>query len=278
MDYMELDCTVKPREPFSDIIMAELAVIGYDMFEEHDHGLKAYCPADKFNEQALHGLEYLKPNARYEVSWTKKIIPYQNWNEEWERNFEPVSIAEKIFVRAPFHQPRPGCLYDIIIEPKMAFGTGHHETTSLVMSEMLTLSLNGRDVLDMGCGSGILAVLAAKMGASGILAVDSDEKATENAIANCNMNGCSGVRIKTGSVEVIGSEKFDCILANINRNIILEQFHVYASCLRDGGNLLLSGFYEQDAGQIRAAAASHNLSEIRETSLNRWTMLHFGKP
>lgn len=275
MDHIELNCTISPREPFSDLIIAELAEIGYDMFEEHDQGFKAYIDARIYNETELEKLSWFMPNHFCNVSWSKQLLKHRNWNEEWENNFNPVIIAGKIHVRASFHPAQTGFEHEIVIQPKMSFGTGHHETTSLMMSRMLNLDLKKKSVLDMGCGSGILAILAGKLGASLIWAVDYDLNSTENTLENCNTNGFPNVIIKTGSTDVIVNQKFDIILANINRNIILEQLEAYCLSLKPNGILILSGFYSTDVPVIRKETEKLKLILQGQSSDNKWCELYF---
>jgi ribosomal protein L11 methyltransferase len=273
VNYVELTCKISPREPFSDLVIAELAELGFDMFEDDEDGVRAYIQADSFDEAGLTSISYFSPNTFCIVSWTKKIILHQNWNEEWEKNFQPIVIADQIYVRAVFHPAETKYPFEIVIQPKMSFGTGHHETTSLVMTRMLMLDFKGKSVLDMGTGSAILAILAGMLGAENILAVDYDTNATENAAENCNTNGFPNVIIKTGSVEVIRNHKFDIILANINRNILLEQLSDYALCLHDSGLLVLSGFYEDDIPVLQEEAKSHGFELTNESVKNKWCEL-----
>jgi ribosomal protein L11 methyltransferase len=277
VDYIELDCTVIPRDPFADVLMAELAGIGFDMFEEHEDGIRAYIGAPSFEKLRLLEIPYFSENEFCNVTWTTRIIEHRNWNLEWESNFEPVVIAGKILVRAAFHPSQPGFEHEIVIQPKMSFGTGHHDTTSLVMTRMLQLDFKNKKVLDMGCGSGILAILAGMLGASTIWAVDNDAIATENAIENCNINGFSNVVVKTGSSELIRQEKFDIVIANINRNILLEQMNAFSGSIVTEGLLILSGFYEDDIAMLVKDAEKNGFIFSSRSTSNKWCELIFTK-
>lgn len=274
---MELDCRINPKEPFSDVVIADLAGIGFDMFEEYDSGIKGYILLEAFDESLLGGVTYFAKNSFCVVEWSKKVIRGKNWNEEWEKNFEPVGIDHKVLVRATFHPSQPGFEYEIVIQPKMSFGTGHHETTALVISRMLTLDFKTKSVLDMGCGSGILAIFSGMLGAGKIWAVDYDANSTENAIENCNSNGFPNVLVKTGSTEVLKDQKFDVILANINRNILLEQISIYSQCLNENGTVVLSGFYEEDIPVLLKEAEKYGFSLAGKASKNKWSELYLMK-
>ena len=277
MDFIALDCTISPRDPFSDLVISELAAIGYDMFEDHEDGIIAYIGADVFREEDLGQLTYFNQNDFCTVKWKSSLIKGKNWNEEWEKNFKPVVIDDKILVRAAFHEPQPGFEYHIVIQPKMAFGTGHHETTSLMMSQMLRVDFSGKKTLDMGCGSGILAILAAMLGAANILAVDYDENATANARENFIINNFPGIITETGSAEIIEGNIFDIILANINRNILLAQMKAYGASLLIDGILLISGFYEPDESVILEEAKRHGFFPHNRSVMNNWCILQLVK-
>lgn len=276
MDYTEIIYELKPREEFAELIIAHLSEIGFEMFEETETGLKAYIPAKDFTAEMETDLipEYVKG---CEISFKKNFIQHQNWNVVWESNFEPEVIAGKIYVRADFHVPQNQFPYEIIIQPKMAFGTGHHPTTALVMEQMLSLDFNNKSVLDMGCGTGILAVLAEKLGAATILAIDNDENAVINANENVVKNYCKNISVEQGDAFTPGSQKFDVIIANINRNIILNDLALYVKYLKPEGDLLLSGFYEKDLTMIRDAAAENNLIFQKQLVKNEWCCAYFKK-
>lgn len=272
MEYTEVDFKADREE--SDILIALLGEIEYEMFEEYDEGIKAYIPSAKFSADALKTL--FSENKNFEsIKYVTQIIPDKNWNEEWEKNFEPVVIQNRIYVRAPFHKPMTEIEYELVIEPKLAFGTGHHATTSLMLQYLLELNIEGKTVLDMGCGSGILAVFASKRGATGILAVDIDEWSVVNTIENCDKNFVGNVNVVQGDVKVIRDQHFDVILANINRNIICNDLSDYVAALAAGGHLLLSGFMYEDENIIRSHAVRFSLKEISVKRERGWSSMHF---
>ena len=255
--------------------MAHLAEIGFEMFEEKGEDLKAYIPAKEFTAEIESDLvpHYLQST----IQFTKNFIKHENWNTVWESNFEPEIIAEKIYVRADFHTLQPQYPYEIIIQPKMAFGTGHHPTTALVMEQMLSLDIINKTVLDMGCGTGILAVLAEKLGAVSILAIDNDENAVSNARENVIKNNCSKIAAVEGDATIPGNQMFDVVIANINRNIILNDLPLYVAGLNAGGDLLLSGFYEKDLAMIQECAEKNNLLFQKRLLKNEWCCAYFKK-
>ncbi len=275
MDYIELNCKVKPADPFVDVVIARLSDMGYEMFEESEEGVKAYIGAHLFNKEYLHAFDDLEEIT--ELHFEEKLIPYQNWNAVWESNFEPVVLAEKVYIRAVFHPERPEFPYTIVIQPKMAFGTGHHATTSQVMEQMLQMDFKGRSVMDMGCGTGILAILSHMMGATDITAVDNDQIAAENAVENCKENHAGIITVLQGDASAIQPLAYDVILANINRNIILNDITTYNIGLKRNGFLIMSGFYADDIPMIVAAALSLGLNEEIRTERDRWSCLVFRK-
>lgn len=278
MSYREVVFTQTEGEEFyRDLFIAELAELGFDTFEETETGIKAYIPANQFNEQALRAV--LKANeSQYAFSYQDVLIEPKNWNEVWESNFEPLIIADQIYVRATFHAPRPEFLYEIVIDPKMAFGTGHHQTTALIMAMMLEDEFKGKKVLDMGCGTGILAILAQKLGAIELDAIDYDPLCYESTIENTALNQCSSVQVLCGSKETIPDKQYDIILANINRNILLDQLDRYAEALIPQGKLYLSGFYEHpDLEILKEKAASLGLIYAEHRVNKDWTAAKFIK-
>lgn len=276
MNYCELLFTTIFQEDYQqDLLMNELAEAGFDTFEEVDFGFKAYIPAAKFDKEELD--ERLEPfHQILTFSYEVNLIPHKNWNAVWESNFQPINIKDQIWVRATFHQPRLNFPFEIVIDPKMAFGTGHHQTTSMMMDFMLDTVFTGKKVLDIGCGTGILAILAAKKGASEITAIDYDPVCCESTIENIALNGIKDMRILCGSKEVIPDEKFDIILANINRNILLNQIETYQLSLKTGGLLFLSGFYEDtDLEILKVEAAKHGLKYLEHKKNLEWVAAKF---
>jgi ribosomal protein L11 methyltransferase len=208
----------------------------------------------------------------YEIT----LIPQKNWNEVWESNFEPIDIADKVFVRATFHQPKPGFSYEIVIDPKMAFGTGHHQTTSMMLELMLENNFTGKNVLDMGCGTGILAIMASKLGASQITAIDYDPVCYDSTIENSGLNNAQNITALCGSKEAIPNKQFDVILANINRNILLDQMERYHQALKAGSEIYFSGFYESpDLEIITGEAAKYGLKYVSHKKNKDWVAAKF---
>lgn len=275
MDYIEVDCKVNPGGDNIDILIAYLAGIGYSMFQENEAGVKAYIDVTLFDQNALDDLPFIKEPNQVDIQYVVRVAEKRNWNQEWESSFQPVIIGNEVYVRAEYHLPDPSAKYELVIQPRMAFGTGHHATTSLMMEAMLKIDFKHRHVLDMGCGTAILAILAEKMGANSITAIDNDPVATENAVVNCEINGVKNVSVVTGNAATPGNEIFDVILANINRNIILEDITLYAKNLAKEGILMLSGFYLADLEKITGKAASLNLKCTSHQVLNGWCQANF---
>lgn len=271
--YLEFDFKVAPREPFSDILMAELGTAGFESFAETEEGVLAYIQKELWNDGLLEGL-YSLENDQVEVIYSFKEVPQVNWNEEWEKNFEPIVVDGRCTVRAPFHE-KGNTMYDIVIEPKMSFGTGHHATTHMMIQHLMDTDLEGKDVLDMGCGTGVLAILAEKEGAAHVDAIDIDNWCYENSVENAQRNNCSKIDVFEGDASLLKGRSYDVIIANINRNILLEDLPAYVSCLRKGGVLLLSGFYEGDIPMIREKCESLSLNFAQKLEKNLWVALKF---
>jgi len=278
MNYYELLFTVITTEDYQqDLLINTLGDIGFDTFEELEFGFKAYIPADDFDEEKLNealGVYQDMFTFSYEIS----LIPQKNWNEVWESNFEPIAIADKIFVRATFHAPRPEFAYEIVIDPKMAFGTGHHQTTSMMLQLMLENDFAGKKILDMGCGTGILAIMAAKLGAAEVTAIDYDPVCYDSTIENAELNHITNIKAICGSKEVIPDEQYDIILANINRNILLDQLQRYSEVLKHDGEIYLSGFYEApDLDIIMDEARKYGIKYIIHKKNKDWVAAKFIK-
>ena len=278
MDYRELTFNIVSNEEFHrDLLINTLSEIGFDTFEETDLGFKAYIPTSQYSKIKLE-LRLVDFEEMFDFSYTEIDIPYKNWNDEWESNFEPIVVTDQCYVRATFHPARPDFKYEVVVDPKMAFGTGHHQTTSMMMQWMLSEKLNDKAVLDMGCGTGILAILAAKMEASEITAIDYDPLCFESAMENKKLNNTNQVLVLCGSKEVIPEKKFDIILANINRNILLDQLDRYAEVLKIEGLLFLSGFYEEtDLAMITGKAQSLRLKYLGHKTEKNWVAAKFSK-
>lgn len=276
MEYIEFNFSISPKDTGNEILAAMLADIGFESFIETDKGLLAYIPSSKFISGDVEKLDILR-NKEFSVKYESKNILDKNWNEEWESSYSPVIIAGKCCVRAPFHPPDKNSKYDIIIEPKMSFGTAHHETTALMIEQMLHIDLSEKSVLDMGCGTAVLAILAAKMGASSVTAIDIDEWAFNNSVENIARNQVNNiVKILQGDVEQI-SGTFDIVLANINRNILMRDIAFYTNFMNKAGIMLLSGFYDADVPVISERAESNGMKLISKNIRNNWIVLKFKK-
>jgi ribosomal protein L11 methyltransferase len=268
MVYIEIAFYSLLSDEAKSILTVELMQAGFESFVEEEHTLLAYIPIDIYKEKVLKGLSFLQIHP--EIKFESHVLEDKNWNQEWESNYQPVTIAGKCYVRAPFHPSIPGMTYEIVIEPKMAFGTAHHETTRLMAGWLMELEVVGKDVLDMGCGTGILAILANKMGAKLVTGIDNDEWAWRNSIENFGINGVAAGSVILGDAALIRRDSHDIILANINRNVLLQDMKSYSNCLRNGGTLLLSGFYEQDIEAILGSASGYSLQFIASRTLNDW--------
>jgi len=276
MEYTKLNCSIHPdSEVNREILIAELGNIGYESFTETDDLVEAYIPTPYFSENSLHQLFQIDFSL-FQFSWNSEIIADQNWNEVWEKNyFQPLVIAKRCLIRAPFHIDYHKAEYEIVIEPGMAFGTGNHETTSLMISEILKQELNGKTVLDMGCGTGILSILASMRGADKITGIDIDNWATNSTIGNALYNNISNLEVILGGAEKIPDKKFDFIYANIQRNILLNDMHQYRNALKRGGELIVSGFYLGDLEPIKVRAAELGLQFRRSTENKNWVAAVF---
>ena len=257
-----------------EILLAELGAVGLESFTETDDGgLSAYIQSDDWIEGMLEQVQILSSD-EVEFKVEQENIEQVNWNEEWEKNFEPIEVQGKVSVRAPFHSGEE-LEYNIVIEPKMSFGTGHHETTHLMIEHLLEVDLQGKKVLDMGCGTGILAIFSEMRGASEVEAIDIDPWCYENSVENAARNSCRKIKVFEGDASLLKEQQFDVIIANINRNILLDDMSSYVKCLKPGGLLLLSGFYGEDMEQIDRKAQELGLKLLDEKERNRWVGLKY---
>jgi ribosomal protein L11 methyltransferase len=268
---------VKCSEEFADILIAELSEVGYESFANIEEGFEASIEEENYQEEEVREImeRYQEMSS---ISYETEKVEKVNWNEEWEKNYEPIFIGDQCLVRASFHKIEKQFPYEIIINPKMSFGTGHHETTYLMLSHQLEIDHQNKDVMDAGCGTGILAIMASKRGATHVLAYDIDEWCVENSAENFDLNNCVNIDIALGdiqSIEVKGS--FDIILANINKNVLLQEIPEYAKHLKKGGTLLLSGFYEHDVEDIEEVTAQQGFKTIGKKVKNKWTALRLEK-
>ena len=280
MEYIAVSFQFSFAEDFaSDIFVAQLANIGFESFEniDLDESIMAYIPVSLYDIDVL---EQMISDFPYKGVTLNEVITIadKNWNEEWEKNFfSPIIIDDKCVVRSTFHEGTPNLEYEILINPKMAFGTGHHATTSLLLAELLTMDLQGKTLLDMGCGTAVLAILARKRGASAVTAIDIDTWCTDNAIENIELNKTDGIEVLLGDVKLLADKHFDVVIANINRNILLADMHAYATCLPNGGELYLSGFYTEDAPLLETKALEYDLELQYIQEKDNWAMLKLVK-
>lgn len=272
--YIEYSFTVDPKEPAVEILIAELGNVGFESFVENDKGVVAYIQKDQWNSDILTDIFILNSD-EFEIKYSKKEVAQTNWNAEWEKNFNPIEVDGLVSVRAPFHE-NVNLRYNIIIEPKMSFGTGHHETTHMMIQHLLQLDLQDKSVLDMGCGTGILAILAAMRGAINIDAIDIDNWCYVNSLENVTRNNCENITVLEGDASLI-TKKYDVIIANINRNILLEDLEVYANALKNNSILLLSGFYKNDIKTIDEVAINNKLTLNSKLEKNNWVALQYIK-
>jgi ribosomal protein L11 methyltransferase len=273
MDYIELNCQISPIQPFREILISDLADLGFESFVEQENGLQAYIQKDLFQEEWIKSLDY--PEAEITFEW--KLIEEENWNESWENSFEPVIVDDTCIVKAPFHQIDKIFDYEIIISPKMSFGTGHHQTTHMMIQTILSMELEGKTVLDMGTGTGVLAILCEKREAADILAIDIEDWAYHNAIENAEINSCEKISIQKGEVSLIQNLTFDIVLANINKNVLLTDMDAYCQSLKNGGDLILSGFFIHDNTELIEKAETLGLIFVSKTNKDEWSCLRFAK-
>lgn len=272
--YYEYTFKVNPPQPGTDILISDLGDLGFETFTEDEHGFKAYIQEETEPTVNLHNLNY----DDFTFTFEKQRIEQTNWNAEWEKNFEPVLVENLLLIRAPFHNPDETVQHEIVIMPKMSFGTGHHDTTWLMCKQLFQINLKNKTVLDMGCGTGVLAILAKKLGALKVVGVDIDEWSVENSIENCANNNCNDIEIKLGSKEaLINYNSFDVILANINKNVLKDQMAVYANLLENGGSLLLSGFFNTDITELEQVAENNSLKLIDSFTKNNWAVMKLVK-
>jgi ribosomal protein L11 methyltransferase len=272
MNYTEVIFEFSHLEPWREILIAYLAEEGFESFEDTDAGMKAYIPTTHFDEMKL---KQRCGDVQVDVSYSFKDIEDENWNEKWETNFQAVVIDKSCGIRASFHDPLD-VEHEVIITPKMSFGTGHHATTSGMMRQMLSVDFQRKRVLDMGCGTAVLAILAEKLGAKEVLAIDIEEWAFNNSKENMEVNGSKNIEVDQGGAEKIRGT-FDVILANINRNVLLQDMQLYGQHLKDGGTILFSGFYQEDLALIKDEASKHNLTFQSHQHKDNWVTAQFQK-
>jgi ribosomal protein L11 methyltransferase len=276
MNYIELAINVEPKEQGSDVLIAQLAELGFESFVETEKGFNAYIQESEFNVAQLNlALSFYTDFFKFNYSST--VIPQQNWNKEWETNFQPIDVDGKCYIRAPFHKALEGFMYDVVVEPKMSFGTGHHATTQLMIQKLMKLDIKGKSLLDMGCGTGVLAIVASMMEANPITAIDIDDWSYENTIENCTKNNINNILVHKGNAQILAGKRFHSILANINKNVLLKDLPSYTEVLENSGNLVISGFFETDIDELSAKAVQLGLVLIDRVTQEQWAMLHFNK-
>ena len=272
-NYLEFQFKIHPPVPASEILIAELGSLGFESFVENEDGVTAYILKEEFNENMLTEVRILDSD-EFKISYSSSEIQQVNWNEEWEKNFQPIVVDDICSVRAPFH-PKPETEFDIVIEPKMSFGTGHHATTHMMIQFILKNEWKGKSVLDMGCGTGVLAILSSQKGANPVEAIDIDNWCYLNSLENIERNNVPEISVKEGGAELLGEKKYDVIIANINRNILLNDMQKYASVLRPDGDLYLSGFYKGDIPIIQEACEKLGLKFQENLEKDKWVAVKF---
>lgn len=275
VNYIGYTFKVSPKEPATEILIAQLGFAGFESFVENEDGVTAYIQENDWNSTILNDIQILNSN-EFEISYKEEVIEQTNWNREWEKNFNQIQVDDLVSIRAPFHE-NPNLKYDIVIEPKMSFGTGHHETTHMMVQQLLELDLTNKKVLDMGCGTGILAIFAEMKGAKPIDAIDIDNWCYENSLENVERNKCKHITVYEGDASLLIDKKYDVIIANINRNILLNDMEAYMKCLNEKGIILFSGFYREDIPIIEAEVSKYGLTLDKTIERNNWVSLRYLK-
>ncbi|MET1260151.1 50S ribosomal protein L11 methyltransferase [Flagellimonas sp. DF-77] len=268
MDYLEFRFQLDPVEPTTGIVIAHLAEIGFESFVENEEGLLAYITEPQFDVARFDALPIFE-NSGFKLQWSRKTIQQQNWNAEWEKQFEPIHVGDSCTVRAPFHGSF-GKRFEIVIMPKMSFGTGHHETTFMMLAQMLEIDFLGKRVLDMGTGTGVLAIMAEMRGAQTVDAIDIDAWSYENALENVERNACKKIKVYQGDASTLSQSRYDIILANINKNILLQDIPTYIEHMERPGMLLLSGFYENDVVDLNSLCQNLGGEFRKKMEKNDW--------
>ncbi len=271
--YIAYDFNISPKEPATEMLIAQLGHVGFESFVEHSYGVTAYIQKKEWSINILDDIFVLNSD-EFEITHKQNEVAQTNWNEEWEKNFNPIQVNDLVSIRAPFHK-KPSLQYDIIIEPKMSFGTGHHETTHMMIQHLLALDLENKKVLDMGCGTGILAIFAEMKGAKPLEAIDIDSWCYENSLENIQRNNCHHIAVYEGDASLLKGKKYDVIIANINRNILLSDMKTYTDCLNEKGLLLLSGFYKEDFQIINKQVVKYGLTLDSKLERNNWLALKY---
>ena len=279
-DYTKVKFTVTPNEEVAtDVLAALLAEVGFESFVPEEEGMSAYVPQALYDEESIATVVAEFPIEGFTITHESEFIEGEDWNAQWEKNyFQPIVLGEDCVIHSTFHTDVPKARYDILIDPKMAFGTGYHQTTCHMLRAILASDMEGKSVLDMGCGTALLAILARKHGATDVVAIDIDEFAYENAKENVALNGTPDIEVRLGGAEAIKeSDSFDFVIANINRNILLMDMVNYVRCMHSGSQIFISGFYTEDMEVLKEEAARHGLHYLDYAENDRWAMMRFVK-
>ena len=277
MKYLEIKLNIEPAEPWKEIYTSLMADAGCDSFMdgEDECELLCYIPEKDYQEEVFQDLLGTPQFPEVKLSYSVAPMEDKDWNAAWEANYEPVMIDDKCYIRAPFHPACPEAEYEIVIEPKMSFGTAHHATTAQMVSYLLETDVRGKAVLDMGAGTGVLAILATMKGANPVTAIDNDEWAYRNGVENAQHNHCDQLKVLLGDASLLGADHYDVILANINRNILLQDIPQYVKCMNDNALLFLSGFYEEDLPALRYCCSQNGLKYVDHKSKDKWVAAKF---
>ncbi len=277
MDYVELEFYISPQEPWTEIVTTLLSEIGFESFTEYNQKLQAFVQKENYNDSEVQSIleEYNCENVS--INYTKKIIPHQNWNETWEESFEPVEVDDELLIYAPFHEVNKKFKYTIEIQPQMSFGTGHHQTTWLLSKRMMEMDFKNKKVLDVGTGTGVLAILAKQLDAASCVTTEIDKGSCENARENFARNRQEEIFLIEEDIEAVQDKDFDIIIANINKNVLTNHLPFYAERIKEKGRLLLSGFFETDADELILSAKKCNFIHFNTFVKESWAVMEFTK-
>ncbi len=279
MDYIELKCNIPENtEMAREVLVAELGTLGYESFQDFEDGILAYIKSDDFDAKAYIGIYCVKEKIFGEITFSHQLFKDKNWNEYWEKNFQPVIIGKQLIIKAPFHTIKEKYEYELVLEPKMSFGTGHHATTWLMLAEMLKMNLFGKDVIDVGCGTGILSIFAHMRGAKKIIGFDNNDWAYNNALENIELNNTGKVELFLGEISSLNiSGNFDIVLANINRNVILDEMKDYVGILKNNGEILFSGILIENFNDVDTKAKKQGLHFVKKVEREKWILIKYQK-
>lgn len=274
MSYIEIDFKISPLQPAAEILVAELSELGFESFVEGEEGLKAYIIEKDYQKSDIDKL-FVMSNPEFIISYNQTKVADQNWNAKWESEYEPVFIDDRCYIRAPFHDKKPHVEFNILIEPKMSFGTAHHETTYQMIQLLLEEDVSGKAVLDMGCGTAVLAILAKMKNAATVYAIDNDEWAYNNALENVQRNRFDDIIVEEGDASLLKGRTFDLIIANINKNILLADMYAYVDAMVTNSRIFFSGFYEEDLSDIKKKAKQLGLKYEKHIVRHNWVAAVF---